>query len=109
MPDVKKDLDDWRQSVLTDFTDHRIVDTHWVDAHIWFFEHMYADLNEFGLECYGYSFKAKHEEWLLVLKVRTEDTPYVVFVSSQNPTRCMSKLRSLLRNGGPKLYEDRFA
>lgn len=106
--DVAKDLDDWRAGVLECFTDHRIVSAEWVDAHLWFHLHSYADLAKSGLELRGWTFREKHGDWLLVLKLLSGGTPQVAFVTSANPTRCMLKARKLLRNGGLVVYEDKF-
>lgn len=108
MADQTKVLDEWRQSVLTDWTDHRVVSSLWVDVHIWFYMHLYADLANLGLECQGWSVRQGERESLMVIKLTQDDAPYVVFVTSTDPTHCMRKLRDLLRNGGPKLVPDRF-
>lgn len=108
MPDVAKQCDEWRQSVLKDWTDHRIVSDLWLDVHIWFYMHLYGDLAKFDLECQGWSVRQKERESLLVVKLTQGETPYVVFVTSSDPTHCMRKFRDMLRNGGPKLVPDRF-
>lgn len=108
MPDQTKILDDWRQDVLMDFTDHRIVSSLWVDTHIWFYMHLYADLLIHELTLDGWSVRQSERDTLLVLKLTKEDIPYVVFVTSSDPTHCMRKTRDLLRNGGLNLVRDRF-
>lgn len=107
--ETAEQLDEWRASVLEGFTDERIVSVEWVDAHIWFFAHSYADLGQSGLELRGFTFREKDGDWLLVLKLLQEGIPQVAFVSSANPTRCIQKTRKLLRNGGLTLYEDKYA
>lgn len=109
MPNVPKDLDDWRAGVLEDFTDHRLVDRMWVDAHMWWELHSYADFANLGLVLRGWSFRESHGDWCMVVKVNQEDTPYVVFVWSATPTRCVQKLRKLMRNGGVQLVVDKYA
>lgn len=108
MPDVVQQLEDWRQSVLKDWTDHRVVSALWVDTHIWFFQHIYADLANYDLTLDGWSVREKDRGTLLVLKVTQDDTPYVVFLSSTDATHCMRKARDDLRDGGLKLIPDRF-
>lgn len=107
--DVAKDLDKWRADSLEGFVDTRIVDAEWVDAHIWFFLHSYADFAKFGLELIGWTCREKHGDWLLVLKLVEEGTQRVAFVTSVTPTRCMLKARKLLRNSGLLVYDDKFA
>lgn len=103
-----RNLDNWREASLEQWTDTRIVDQAWVDTQLWFFLHSYADFAESGLELVGFSFREKHGDWDLILKLDQGDIPLVAFVTSKNPTRCMSKLRKLLRNGGLALYQDKF-
>lgn len=98
--DTREQLDSWRKEALASWKDHRIVDSEWVDAHIWFWLHLYSDLAQISAELRGVVFREKHGDWLMVLKIRQGDTPLVGFVTSKNPTRCMRKARDLLRNGG---------
>jgi hypothetical protein len=107
--DNVKNLNEWREASLEQWTDERIVDQEWVDAHIWFHLHSYADFAKSGLELIGWSCRQKHGDWLLVLKVLEGGTQQVGFITSATPTRCMLKVRKLLRNGGLSLYADRFA
>lgn len=106
--DTRQQLDDWRGAALEGWTDHRIVDDAWVDVQIWFWLHLYADLAQYSLELDGANFSARGDVWLLVLKVHQGDTPLVGFVTSKNPTRCMSKARDLLRNGGLNWSRDKY-
>ena len=108
MADQTEVLDTWRQEAFAEWTDERIVSKDWLDICVWFHLHTYADLVNFGLELDGYSFRKEPDGWLLVLKVTQGDTPYVVFLSSRDTIGCMRKARSYLRNGGFKLYPDRF-
>lgn len=108
MVDVAKQLDEWRQNVLRDWTDHRLVSDLWIDTHIWFFNHIYADCANCGVTLDGWSVREQDRGTLLVLKVTKDDTPYVVFVSSTDTTHCMRKVRDQMRNGGLKLVPDRF-
>lgn len=108
MQDTREDLDTWRAAALEQWTDSRIVDAAWVDTHLWFFQHLYADLAQFSLGLRGYSFREKYGEWLLVLRLLQDSIPQVVFVSSKTPTGCMSKLRRMLRSEGIELREDRY-
>lgn len=101
-------LDEWRQNVLREFTDHRIVSDLWLDCVIWFHMHLYADLANFELECQGWTVRQRERETLLVLKVTQRGTPYVVFVTSSDPIHCMRRLRAQFRDGGPKLVPDKF-
>ena len=109
MKDTRGDLDEWRKAALEKWTDHRIVDDDWLDTHIWFFMHAYADWNQIGCEFTGFSLRQRYGEWLLVVKLLKDGVPYIVFVSSSTPTRSMRKLKDLLRNGGVKLNPDKFA
>ena len=108
MVDVAAQCDDWRQRVLKDWKDHRLVSDLWVDTHIWFYMHLYADLAKHELECQGWSIRQGERDTLLVVKLTQESIPYVVFVTSSDPTHCMRKFRTMLRNGGPELVPDRF-
>lgn len=101
-------LDQWRQDVLRDFTDHRIVDALWVDVHLWFFLHLYADLAKSGTRLEGFSLRDKQDMWLLVLKVTQADLPLVGFVSGSTPTSCMRKLRDRLRKEEMVWSADRY-
>lgn len=101
-------LDEWRQSVLSGWTDHRIVDDLWVDLHIWFFMHLYADLAKAGMVLNGMTFSEKYGSWLLVVKVSQDKVPLVAFVSGKNPTSCMRQCRDLLRNGGVNWTRDKY-
>lgn len=107
--DTRKQLEDWRAECTSNWTDTRIVDAEWVDANIWFWMHSYADFAQLGLELTGATFREKHGDWLLVLKLAQGDIRQVAFVTSSTPTRCMSKARKLLRNGGLLVYPDKFA
>lgn len=106
--DTTRDLDAWRKDSLASWQDSRIVDAEWVDAHIWFFLHSYSDLANVELVLDGFSFREKHGDWLLVLKVHQGETPLVGFVTSRNPTRCMRKARKLLREGTLSWIQDKF-
>lgn len=108
MGDQTQVLDKWRQNVLSDWKDHRLVSSLWVDTHIWFHLHIYADLANFDLQLDSWSFASLDRGTRLVLKVTHEDTPYVVFLSSGTPTECMRKARKALRDGGLKLVPDRY-
>lgn len=107
--DTREQLDAWRKEVLAGWEDSRIVDAEWLDVQIWFWMHSYSDLANLGLELVGVNLRQKHDDWLMVLKLRSEGTQQVAFVSSSTPTRCMRKARKLMRNGGLLLYEDKYA
>ena len=109
MPDQRAILDEWRETAVGQWQDSRIVDAEWVGVHLWFFQHLYADLAIYERELTGFSFRQKAADWLMVVKVDHLGTQEVVFVSGQNPTRCMRKLRRLLRDGGCSFYPDRYA
>lgn len=108
MPDVVQQLTDWRQSVLKDWTDHRIVSSLWLDLHIWWEMHLYADLANLELELTGWSVRELADGVRMVIKVRKEDIPYVVFFHSKDTTGCIRKARNDMRNGGLKLVPDRY-
>jgi hypothetical protein len=97
-----------RAEALKDWKDSRVVDAEWVDAQIWFWQHLYADLVEIGGDLVGVSFSARYREWLMVLKVLVDDVRLVGFVTSKNPTRCMQKARDLLRDNQMKWYRDKY-
>lgn len=101
-------LDTWRQSVLSTWTDHRIADDLWVDVHLWFFLHLYADLVKYGMVVDGYSFREKVRDSLLTLKVHSDEGAYVVFSSSDTTTGCMRRLRERLREGDCKFVVDKY-
>jgi hypothetical protein len=102
-------LEEFRKELLQCWTDSRSITKEMVDVWVWWHQHAWADFNESGFSLSGYSFREKHGDWLLVLKVIQDDIPQVGFVTSSDPTHCMSKLRKLLRNGGLTLYPDRYA
>ena len=101
-------LDAWRLEALSQWTDERIVDASWVDVHIWFFLHAYADLAEMSLELYGVTFRENYAGWLMVVKVRQGDVPLVAFLSGKTPTGCMRHLRNQLREGNLNLSRDKY-
>lgn len=103
-----KELDDWRQSVVSQWTDHRVVDDLWVDLHIWFWEHLYADLAEYDLYLKGFTLREKADEWLLVLKLWTGETQRVAFCSGDTPTGCIRRLRKRLRGETFETFPDKF-
>jgi hypothetical protein len=107
--DTYGQLDEWRQSVLSDFTDHRIVDGLWIDVHIWFWLHLYADLADYDAVFRGVTIRQQEEYVLLVLKVFLAEVPHVVFISGGTPTSCMRKLRDKLRNNEVNFVVDKYA
>lgn len=106
--DTRQQLDDWRKESLTQWKDSRIVDATWLDAHIWFWQHLYSDLAQISMEFDGVTFRESNGVWLMVLKAHSEGVPLVGFVTSKNPTRCMRKARDLLRNGGLNWSRDKY-
>lgn len=102
-------LDSWREDALSDLRDHRVIDPVWMDVHVWFFLHLYAEFVNVEWVLRGFSFRERDGVWLLVLKVSFDDIPQVVFVSSDTPTHCMSKLRKLLREDQAQFYPDKYA
>ena len=55
------------------------------------------------------SFTWKDEEVLLVVKVLVDDTPYVAFVSRQNPISCVRTLVRKMNAGDLAIYPDKYA
>lgn len=55
------------------------------------------------------SFTYKADEVLLVVKVRVDDTQYVVFVTRESPISCMRTLVRKLREKTLALYPDKYA
>lgn len=108
MPDQREVLDEWRQDVLKDWSDSRLVSSLWLDVHIWWDLHLYADLAEHAIVLDGWTVREEPHGTLLVLKVTREDIPYVVFMSSKDTTGCMRRVREELRNGGLKLFPDKY-
>lgn len=108
MQDTRATLDEYRTNVLESWNDDRIVPKAWVDTHIWFFLHLYADLNQIGATLDGFNFRQSPDDTLLILKLTKEDLPYVVFVGSSDPTHCMSKLKRQLRAGDIRLLVDQY-
>lgn len=106
--DTRTQLDAWREELLKPWDDDRIMSREDIDAWMWFLHHSYADLSQINLELDGFTFREKGDVWLLVLKVHEGDTPLVGFITSQNPTRCVSKTRKLLRNGGLGWIKDKY-
>jgi hypothetical protein len=102
-------LDEWRQDVLSGFTDHRIVDTLWMDVHVWFWQHLYGDLSEYDAVFRGVTIRQQEEYVLLVLKVFLAEVPHVVFISGSTTTSCMRKLRDKLRNNEVNFVVDKYA
>jgi hypothetical protein len=102
-------LDEWRQNVLGEFVDNRIVDAAWLDCWVWFWLHLYADLANYDSVFRGAVFRQDDDYCLLVLKVSAEDIPQVVFVSGSSPTSCVRKLRNKLRDGSIIFSRDKFA
>lgn len=102
-------LDQWRAAALEQWTDTRIVDPSWVDVHIWFFLHAYADLAEHSLVMHGFSLRESYAGWLLVVKATQDDVPLVAFVSGENPTSCMRQFRRGLRETKVNWTKDKFA
>ena len=94
---------------LSSWNDHRIVDASWVDIHIWFFLHIYADLAKYGLELRGHTLRENYAGWLLVVKVQEGDIPLVGFLSGDTPTACMKRLRNCLRSDEMKWTRDKYA
>lgn len=108
MPDVAKQCDEWRHNVLKDWTDHRLVSDLWLDLHIWWNMHLYADLANLELELTGWSVRELGDGVRMVIKVRKEEAPYVVFFHSKDTTGCLRKVREAMRNGGLQLVVDRY-
>lgn len=102
-------LDEWRAGVLSEFVDHRVVDALWVDVHIWFFIHLYADLANYNAVYCGVSVRQKDDYTLMVVKVLLGDTPHVVFISGSTATSCMRKLRDKLRDESVNFVVDKYA
>lgn len=101
-------LDEYRDSLLEQWVDERVLAKRWLGIHIWFHLHSYADFANCGLTLQGYSVRESEDDVLLILKVREGDTPYVVFLGSSDTTHCMLKLKRQMRNGGLKLVPDRY-
>lgn len=102
-------LDEWRVEALEDFKDHRIVDTDWLDYWMWFWLHLYADLNQFDATFRGVVFRQEDGWTLMVLKVLQEDIPQVVFVSGSSATSCVRKLKKKLRDETIVFTKDKYA
>lgn len=109
MADTVAELDAWRAETLEHWTDKRIVDGEQIDAWVWFFLHSYAEWHQIKAEFTGFSLRQKQGDWLMVVRVLQDDIPRVGFVTSSTPTRCMLKLRKMLREGALKLTTDRYA
>lgn len=102
-------LDEMRQLALEQWTDNRSISADMADILLWFHLHLYADLSTWQCTYRGHSFASRDDEVLLVLKVTQKGIPRVVFVSHIDTIRCVSKLRRLLRDGGVKFYDDKYA
>lgn len=109
MPDVLEQLHEMRSKSLEQWTDGRVVERWWIDIHLWFFMHLYADLANLELELRGWSVRESEHDTLMVLRVSQAGTPYVVFITSRDATHCMGKLKKFMRAGELKLVPDRFA
>lgn len=72
----------------------------------WF---LWGYLSQFGMECRGFSFRQKLDEWLLCLRVDGEGGAQVAFMSSSTTTGCVRKMCNALRTGEVRWYEDRYA
>ena len=66
-------------------------------------------LADVGLELVRLSFTFKEEETLLVVKVREDGLPYVVFVSRPTPIACVRTFVRKVTNGDLSKYPDRYA
>mgnify|MGYP000146860954 CR=1 FL=1 len=102
-------LDEWRAAALADLVDCRLADRDWVDAWLWFWLHLYADLVEYEAEFAGVSFRQDDHSVLMVVKVLQEGVRQVVFVSSDTATHCVQKLRRRLREGSVRFVRDKYA
>jgi hypothetical protein len=108
MKDQVPELDSWRAAATEQWSDSRIVDAEFIDLHIWLHLHSYADFAKFGATLDGFSFCARPDGWLLVVKATIADTPQVAFVSSETTTGSVRIFRRLLRMGEVRWYPDKF-
>lgn len=102
-------LSEWRTNVLEGWTDERIVSKRDLDALLWFYQHMYADLANFELTLRGWSYRESEYSSLLVLKVTQGDIPYVVFSGSRDAISCVRKLKLSFQEETFQLVRDKFA
>lgn len=109
MPDQTKNLDEWREKIIEELDPEGPIPRGEVDALIWFHYHSYADFAKSQLEVRGFSFSERAGDWLLTCRLKEDDTLVVAFVGSVTTTRCIQKLRKLLRGPGLTTYADKFA
>lgn len=102
-------LDQWRQESLEDLVDHRLADPDWIDAWMWFWLHLYADLVEYEAEFKGVTFRQDDHSVLMVLKVERDGIREVVFLTSDTATHCVQRLRKQLRADEIVFKKDKFA
>lgn len=56
----------------------------------------------------GWVCRQKQDQWLLTVKARENETPLVVFITSDTPTGCMVRFWDLFENDRLKWVKDRY-
>lgn len=96
------------QAALEQWTDQRIIDDRRLESLLLFLIYGQKVLSQIGMKLKGFSCRQKQDQWLLTVKGTENETPLVVFITSQTPTGSIEKFLDLLERDRLSWVRDKF-